>query len=335
MDNIWPWTHFYQIYKALSTGKFENKAIQLTRPSNNIVVTLFRYLIGCHLAHTTDFLVAVICYLFFFPIEKAAELKLDWILTVFIFNLSVEFIFYGGWHFILYGPFSKRFWGQKFNQENQYDSGNLKREMTYTTLGFLQSSVYQIVMMHLMASNKITWYSDFWRYPLWSIFWVGFVTYWREFHFYWCHRMMHPWRRQVPIFGDIGNFLYLNFHKVHHLSYNTGPWSGISMHPVEHFIYYTCTLLPLFIPLHPFHFLYAKFHADISPIAGHDGFADPPGGGSDYHYLHHTKFEVNYGVPLMNFDKLFGTWLDFKDLQEEKDSKKAKEKEIKTKKHKK
>ncbi len=38
------------------------------------------------------------------------------------------------------------------------------------------------------------------------------------------------------------------------------------MHPVEHLIYYSCTLLPLFFNLHPVHFLFTKFHADIAPI---------------------------------------------------------------------
>lgn len=54
--------------------------------------------------------------------------------------------------------------------------------------------------------------------------------------------------------------------------------------------YYTCTLLPLVMTLHPAHFLFAKFHADVSPVAGHDGH-DQPGGGSHFHYLHHAYFD--------------------------------------------
>lgn len=56
-------------------------------------------------------------------------------------------------------------------------------------------------------------------------------------------------------------------------------------------------------------FLYCLFHACIAPIAGHDGFA-APGGGSDYHYLHHSMFECNYGVPWpIDFDSLCGSWV--------------------------
>lgn len=89
------------------------------------------------------------------------------------------------------------------------------------------------------------------------------------------------------------------------------------MHPVEHLLYYTCaTLPPLLIAVHPLHFLYTKFHADIAPIGGHSGMEEPMGG-ADYHYLHHAKFECNYGVPFpVNFDKVFGTWADWDTFKE-------------------
>ena len=67
------------------------------------------------------------------------------------------------------------------------------------------------------------------------------------------------------------------------------------MHPIEHFLYYSCAWLPpLFMSVHPLHFLYAKFHADIAPIGGHDGYGEPSANGS-HHWLHHAKFECNYG----------------------------------------
>lgn len=84
------------------------------------------------------------------------------------------------------------------------------------------------------------------------------------------------------------------------------------MHPVEHLLYYGCaTLPPLVFCVHPMHFLYCKFHADIAPIGGHDGM-DAPGGKGDFHWLHHTKFECNYGVPFpINLDLMFGTWAEY------------------------
>ena len=32
-------------------------------------------------------------------------------------------------------------------------------------------------------------------------------------------------------------FLYKHVHALHHRNINVGPWSGLSMHPVEHIIY--------------------------------------------------------------------------------------------------
>eukprot|EP01012_Entosiphon_sulcatum_P057982 TRINITY_DN81899_c0_g1_i1.p1 TRINITY_DN81899_c0_g1~~TRINITY_DN81899_c0_g1_i1.p1 ORF type:complete len:334 (+),score=41.23 TRINITY_DN81899_c0_g1_i1:27-1004(+) len=269
--------------------------------------------INCHLGHSSDFLVALTCYLFFFPLHEAADLHWRWIAKVIAFNLAIECIFYGGWHWFLYcSTAGARMASRKYNSENPYANGpkqHLFREITFTTAGWLISSTFQIVMMHLWASGVVPYYQNFWEYPAWSIGNLLFVTYWREFHFYWVHRMIHPWRVSLPVVGDPGKFLYRHVHQLHHKSNNPGPFSGLSMHPVEHLIYYTCTLWCLFLELHPLHFLYAKFHADIAPVGGHDGFA-PPAGGADYHYLHHAKFECNYGVPLINFDKLFGTWVD-------------------------
>jgi len=283
--------------------------------------------IGCHIAHLLDFCVALICYFYIFlpTFDEAKEFRLGWISKVIAFNLAVEFILYGFWHHMLYASsqFAPPVKHKKFNKNNQYEpngkvgyfkssTGQLQREVTFTTIAFLISSAYQIVMTHLWAKGIIPVYLDFWAYPAWSIGWMIFVTYWREFHFYWAHRAMHPWWhiKYGLREGDIGAVLYRYVHSLHHKSYNPGPWAGLSMHPVEHIIYYSVTLTPLLVLQHPMHFLFCKFHADIAPIGGHDGFADP-GGDSDHHYMHHAKFDGNYGTPLVDFDRLFGTYLPF------------------------
>jgi hypothetical protein len=77
-------------------------------------------------------------------------------------------------------------------------------------------------------------------------------------------------------------------HAFHHNNHRR--WSGLAMHPVEHFFYYSCTLLPMVWSLHPFHFWMNKIHADISPLPGHDGH-DSPAGGSFFHHIHHAHYE--------------------------------------------
>ena len=53
--------------------------------------------------------------------------------------------------------------------------------------------------------------------------------------------------------GDIGAFLYRHVHSFHHKSYNPGPWSSLSMHPVEHCFYFSLTFIILAMPVHPLH----------------------------------------------------------------------------------
>jgi sterol desaturase/sphingolipid hydroxylase (fatty acid hydroxylase superfamily) len=90
----------------------------------------------------------------------------------------------------------------------------------------------------------------------------------------------------------------------------------MSMHPIEHLIYFTCAILPLLSavfpsipPVHALHHIFAIYHACVAPIGGHDGYS-LPGGGGDYHYLHHAALQCNFGVPLIDFDKLFGSWVE-------------------------
>ncbi len=74
--------------------------------------------------------------------------------------------------------------------------------------------------------------------------------------------------------------------------------------------------LPLLVlEAHPTHFLYILFHACIAPIGGHDGH-DEPGGGGGLHWLHHHRFDVNYGVPFpINFDAIFGSEVTAEDFK--------------------
>jgi sterol desaturase/sphingolipid hydroxylase (fatty acid hydroxylase superfamily) len=288
---------------------------------------IYNYLIGAHTAHVLDFSVALIFYLYLFPgiLEEAKEFRVNWILKIFLYNIPIQFCIYEFYHWLTYIKCYEDFTSKKkFNSNNPYgetnqnnffqsSSGHLEREICFSTLGFIQASVWECIMIHLWATG-LPYEKVFMERPIFNIVSLLFVTFWREFHFYWCHRFMHPWwkRENGLKQGDIGAFLYRHFHSLHHKSYNPGPWSGLSMHPVEHFFYFTCTLIPLFVSLHPLHYLYCKFHANISPIGGHDGLPFP-GGDSAFHWLHHATSECNYGVPLVDMDILFGTKVEYED----------------------
>jgi len=135
------------------------------------------------------------------------------------------------------------------------------------------------------------------------VVWLAAIPFWREFHFYWIHRLIH-WKP-----------LYKHVHYLHHKNINPNPWSGMAMHPVETTIYLSVALIHWVVPSHPFHFLFDIQHAALGPACGHHGFEGPilegkwPTG-SYFHYLHHRYFECNYGEATLPLDKWFGTFRD-------------------------
>ena len=92
-------------------------------------------------------------------------------------------------------------------------------------------------------------------------------------------------------------------------------WSGLSMHPIEHLLYFSGVLLHWVIPSHPLHAIFHLMHAGLAPAAGHTGFDKFVGKGERgimvggfFHYLHHRYFTVNYGVEAVPLDKWFGSF---------------------------
>ena len=125
-----------------------------------------------------------------------------------------------------------------------------------------------------------------------KVLWILFITHWSDFHFYVIHRMLHD----IPL-------LYRHVHRIHHKSYNTNPISGLSMHPVEHLIYFSAVLLPFILPAAPFWVIRViGLNLIIYPLPGHIGI-EPF---DLHHWTHHNEFNYNYGSSEL-YDILFGT----------------------------
>ena len=97
------------------------------------------------------------------------------------------------------------------------------------------------------------------------------------------------------------------------------PWSSLSMHPVEAFLYHAVALWHLVIPSNPVVALFQLHMAGFGALNGHIGFEkmELPGGTKAMdshaytHYLHHKHFEVNFGGDgLIPLDHWLGTWHD-------------------------
>jgi sterol desaturase/sphingolipid hydroxylase (fatty acid hydroxylase superfamily) len=258
-------------------------------------------------------LMAVVAWIYFTPdLSRTATFQVDWMAQIYLRNVVLVSVIAGGLHWRLY---TKRAQGEHFKYTNKWMANNSKKflfgNQTYDnifwtlTSGCLVWSAYEALMLWAYANEKIPYVS--WReHPVYCVLLMVGVVFIRLFHFYWIHRVSH-WK---PLFKVS--------HYLHHKNINIGPWSGLSMHPVEHLLYFSCVLFHWVIPSHPIHMLFNLIHAGVSPALGHSGFHKMTGkegkrglmSDNYFHYLHHRFFTVNFGVESFPLDKWFGSFHD-------------------------
>ena len=166
-------------------------------------------------------------------------------------------------------------------------------------------TVVEVIFLWCFANGYVPWVT--WTdHPVYLAFLVFIAPMIHEVHFFAIHRLFH-----TPM-------LYKWVHSIHHNSINPSPWSSLSMHPVEGFLYHAVALWHLVIPSNPIIGLFQLHVASFGAVNGHIGFdkleiTDETALTSHAyaHYLHHKYFEVNYGGDgLIPLDSWFGTWHD-------------------------
>ena len=243
------------------------------------------------------------------PLARCAEFRAGWIGEIFLRNFILLWLVTGGWHLLLY---TFKVQGTERRYSNHWlrvnDPNFLFRNQTYDNIfwscvsGCTFWTAYE-ALYFWSAANHHAPYVSWTAHPVYCALLLLLIPLWREFHFYWVHRAIH-WKP-----------MYKYVHYLHHKNVQPGPWSGLSMHPVEHLVYFSCVLIHWVVPSHPIHFLLDAQHAALTPAYGHIGFEGPlldgklPAG-SYFHYLHHRYFECNYGESTLPFDRLFGTLRD-------------------------
>ena len=262
---------------------------------------------------------AIVVYLFIFPpLEEMAVLQFGWVFKVWLTNIILLSAFAGSMHFYLY---SLRKQGDKLKYDPRdlgKDSGvftfrNQVHDNMFWTLvsGVSFWTFFQCLVFHAGASGLAPLFefsSGYWGklLPLiWFVLLFFLIPLWSSFHFYWIHRFLH-W---PP--------LYKIAHALHHRNVNVGPWSGISMHPIEHALYFTNFLIHFVVPSHPVHILFHAYFQTLGAVANHSGFESLVYRDKKqiqladfFHQLHHRYFECNYGTVEMPWDKWFGSFHD-------------------------
>ena len=235
----------------------------------------------------------------------------NWWLAVYLRNLVLTLIVAGGFHLYFY-TFSMQ--GDVLKYERQSLSSDSSRftfgkqvydNMFWTLLsGVSIWTIYEVIILSAMA-NGFVGVLAFSGNEIWFVALFLLIPLWLSLHFYLGHRLLH-W---PP--------LYKISHIVHHRNINTGPWSGLSMHPIEHLIYLSSMFIHLFIDSHPIHVFFHAYGLTLSSIFGHVGYDALVIKGKRVmdiahfrHQLHHKHFECNYGASELPVDAWFGSFDD-------------------------
>jgi sterol desaturase/sphingolipid hydroxylase (fatty acid hydroxylase superfamily) len=243
-------------------------------------------------------------------LSRMAEFRVDWIAQLYLRNVGFLLLFAGGLHLGLY-TFRSQATKYKFNpnwlaeKNPTFLWGNQLRDNMFWCIasGCTVWTAYEALMMWAYANGTIA-YVDWETQPVYFALLLAALMMWHRAHFYFTHRLIH-WKP-----------LYRTVHYLHHKNVNIGPWSGLSMHPIEHIIYFSTVMIFWIVPSHPIHTMFALMFAGLMPSAGHAGFDKIVVKGkltlpSDFfHYLHHRYFECNYGTSTVPFDHWFGSFHD-------------------------
>jgi len=227
-----------------------------------------------------------------------------WALEPFLQRLALNFGVAGLYYSFFYVALYHLSWAKRKFKPGSYPTmGNMAHNLWYWSLGVLQWTAWECVMTRLWATGMVPFVSDAQLLAspallAWNALWVLIVPLWRDLHFYVAHRFIHI------------RAVYRFVHSLHHRCTDPEPFSGMTMHPVEHLYYFSNALVPtLYLSgLSPLVFQWIFVHLSLAPGAGHSGWEDHFQA-DQYHYVHHAKFECNYGSPFSGFiDQWCGTF---------------------------
>ena len=245
--------------------------------------------------------------------ETMKTLSLGWIFQIWLRTLILVTLVTGGLH-LYFITFSGQGKALKFDPRDmarankQFLFNHQVHENVFFALvsGVGLITAFEVLVHWFMANGWAPSFALTAEKP-WLWLWFGFlvlvIPIWSSFHFYWVHRFLH-W---PP--------LYKLAHALHHKNVNVGPWSGISMHPVEHVLYFSTLLIHLVVPTHPILVVFHVCVQVLNPPFSHSGFEkivirdkEQLKTGDFFHQLHHRHFECNYGTAEFPWDAWFGSF---------------------------
>ena len=251
-------------------------------------------------------------YYWFSPsIDAARSLDVEWISLIYIRNFFLALVIGGLLHLWFY-TFSAQGKNLKYDPRplmvkgKQFTLGGQIKDNMFWTLGsgVLIWSAFEMVLLWGLANGYVQ-NIEFSDTPIWFVALFFLIPLWESFYFYVIHRILH-----FPL-------LYRYIHSIHHRNINVGPWSGMSMHPAEQFVFLGSVFVHLIVGAHPLHIIFHLQYYFLTAITTHTGFQGLLIGdknrlalGTFHHQMHHRYFECNYGSLEIPWDKWFGSFHD-------------------------
>ena len=220
--------------------------------------------------------------------------------------VSDYFIFAGSLFFVFYILLKKPLWFRKV-QKRLPALSDYGRDIFYSLISVTIFATMGLLVFYFLKpyTNTYNNISDYgWGYYIFTWVWMFFL---HDTYFYWMHRMMH------------NPTLFKYIHLVHHKSTNPSPWTAYAFHPLEAIL--EVMILPLIaftLPVH--HSAIGSFFLFqiIYNVYGHLGFEIYPKNfhktwigrwinTSVAHNLHHKKFDGNFGLYFLFWDRMMGT----------------------------
>jgi len=245
------------------------------------------------------------------PMSQWVTFQAGWIAHLFLLNLALITFTAGALHLYL-RTFKKQGNQRKFDfreikkrDPRFFVNNQVWDNMFYTCVsGVTVWTFFQAIVMWAYANQLAPWL-NFNEHPVWFVLMFLLLPMWGSLHFYVIHRLLH-W---PP--------LYKLAHALHHRNVDPNPWSGLSMHPLEHVLYLSFVFIHLLIPTHPIHMFFLAYTKLLAAITSHCGYEDVLVNGKRtiefgefFHQIHHRYFDCNYGTLVMPWDKWFGSFHD-------------------------
>lgn len=229
--------------------------------------------------------------------DQERSLSVEWIAPMILRNIMLITMIAGSLYYFLY---IRRTQGSQYKYSPQWPStgnrrflfGSQVRENIFWSLCSAAPiwAAYESVGLWMHATGRastVGWVD----HPIYCTLLVLLLPIVAHVHFWAVHRLLH-W---PP--------LYRTVHYLHHKNVNTNSWTGLSMHPVEHLLFFSGAAFFYVLPSSPFHLVLYLHLLALATAMDHTGFHKivlPGKREFDFdffmHYLHHKYFEVNYAA---------------------------------------